>query len=293
MKAHLVDGTYELFRAFFGAPPATDRNGREVGATRGLMRSMASLLDQPGVTHVAAAFDTVIESFRNELYGGYKTGDGLPAKLTDQFPLAERALAAMGITVWGMIDFEADDAIATAAHRLAMNDAVDQVVLCSPDKDLTQCVIGDRVVVLDRMRKKQLDEAGVIEKFGVAPASIPDWLALVGDTADGYPGIPRWGAKSAATVLCHYRHLDAIPDRARDWQVKVRGSDALAENLAAQRKDAELFRTLATLRRDVPIDASLARLAWSGPKPELASVCAELDIGPGLREELERRAARA
>ncbi len=286
MKAHLVDGTYELFRAFFGAPAATDARGREIGATRGIMRSLASLLAEPGVTHVAAAFDTVIESFRNQLYAGYKTGDGLPAELTSQFPLAERAVAAMGITVWGMIDFEADDALATAAGRLVAYPEIEQVVICSPDKDLAQCVSGSRVVALDRLRKRQLDEAGVVEKFGVAPGSMPDWLALVGDSADGFPGIPRWGAKSAAAVLKRYRHLEEIPDAASAWDIKVRGADALAESLKSHRDDAVLFRTLATLRRDVPIDSSPSAIAWSGPRPELAQIAVELEMGPGLGEQL-------
>jgi 5'-3' exonuclease len=292
MRAHLVDGTYELFRAFFGAPAAT-AHGREVGATRGLMRSMAFLLEEPGVTHVAAAFDTVIESFRNDLYATYKTGEGLPAELTSQFPLAERALAAMGITVWGMMDFEADDAIATAAATLAADRSVEQVVMCSPDKDLAQCVSGTRVVQLDRLRKKLFDEPGVVEKFGVGPTSIADWLALVGDSADGYPGIPRWGAKSAAAVLARYTHIEQIPDAARAWDVKVRGADSLAESLRAHREDAALFKQLATLRRDAPIDARPAAIAWKGPTPELAGVLDDLDMGPRLGEQLAARAARS
>ncbi len=286
MDAHLIDGTYELFRAYFGAPSATVR-GREVGATRGIMRSFAALLAEPGVSHVAAAFDTVIESFRNELYGGYKTGDGLPHELTDQFALAERAIAAMGVAVWGMIEFEADDAIASAADRLAARADVDRVVICSPDKDLAQCVIGTRVVALDRMRKKWLDEGGVCEKFGVPPSSIPDWLALVGDSADGYPGIPRWGAKSAAAVLRRYRHLEAIPDAAKEWDLKVRGADALADSLRAHRAEAALFRTLATLRRDAPIDASPAAIAWKGPRPELAAVLAEVGMDEAFATQLD------
>jgi 5'-3' exonuclease len=277
MKAHLIDGTYELFRAYYGAPSALAPNGREVGATRALLRSFLSLLGEPEVTHVAAAFDTIIESFRNELYPYYKTGVGLDPALKDQFELAERATHALGITVWGMIEFEADDAIATGARRY--RDDVSQVVICSPDKDLTQCVRGAHVVSLDRMRKKLLDEQGVIEKFGVPPASIPDWLALVGDSADGYPGIPRWGAKSAAQVLSRYGHLSDIPDDAHDWDVKVRGAAALADNLRTRREEAELFRTLATLREDVPLTETLADIQWKGaPRAELEALCAEIGL---------------
>jgi 5'-3' exonuclease len=276
MLVHLVDGTYELFRAYFGAPSARAPDGREVGATRGLMRSLTSLLAQPEVTHVAAAFDTVIESFRNELFLGYKTGAGLEPDLLGQFELAERATAALGITTWGMIEFEADDAIATAAARYAADPAVERVVICSPDKDLAQCV-NDKVVLFDRMRRRELDHAGVIAKFGVEPASMPDWLALVGDTADGYPGIPRWGAKSAAAVLQHYRHLEAIPDEPARWEVKVRGAPALAESLRSQREEALLYRTLATLRSDVPLAEPLDALGWQGArKKELEALALAL-----------------
>jgi len=267
MKLHLVDGTYELFRAFFGAPSALSPEGREVGATRGLMRSMAQLLSAPEVTHIGIAFDTVIESFRNDLFDGYKTGAGIDERLFSQFPLAEEATEAMGMAVFRMVDFEADDAMASGAAQ--WGDRVDQVVLCSPDKDLAQCVSGDRVVCLDRMRKKWMNEAGVHEKFGIGPASIPDYLALVGDSADGIPGIPKWGAKSTATVLAHYHHLDAVPDEHEGWAVKVRGAKGLAENLAAQREDAELYRTLATLRRDVPFEVDLDDCRWTGPRPTL------------------------
>ena len=289
VSVHLIDGTYELFRAHFGAPPAKDAHEREVGATRGLVRSMAALLTQPDVTHVAAAFDTVIESFRNALFHGYKTGDGLPAELTLQFPLAERALAAMGIVVWGMVEFEADDALATAAHVLNGEPRVTQIRICSPDKDLAQCVVGERVVAFDRMRERVLDEAGVLEKFGVAPSSIPDWLALVGDTADGIPGIPRWGAKGAATVLRRYASIMAIPDDAADWDVPIRGAATLAQNLATARAEANLYQTLATLRRDVPLDASLEALAWRGPSAELATVLDELGMGTRVLTTLSER----
>lgn len=287
MNVHLVDGTYELFRAYFGAPPATAPDGREVGATRGLIRSMAALIAAPGVTHLGAAFDTVVESFRNRLFDGYKTGDGLPDDLHAQFPLAERALAAMGITVWGMIEFEADDALATAAHRLADRRDVETIFLCSPDKDLAQCVVGSRVVALDRMRDRVIDEDGVREKFGVSPASIPDWLALVGDSADGIPGLPRWGAKGASAVLQRYEHIEAIPDDPLRWDVKVRGAESLAATLRERRDDARLYRTLATLRHDAPIDTSLETLAWRGPRPELPALLNELGMSPRVSEQLE------
>jgi len=275
MKVHLVDGTYELFRAWFGAPEATSPDGREVGATRGFLRSMAALLDEPGITHVGCAFDRTVESFRNDLFEGYKTGEGLEAELLAQFPLAERASQALGMVTWGMVEFEADDALATAAARFETE--VEQAVICSPDKDLTQCVRGELVVTLDRRREIILDEAGVTEKFGVGPASIPDYLALVGDSADGIPGIPRWGAKSTGTVLAKYVHLDAIPDDPAEWDLPVRGAATLAENLRAYREEALLYRTLATLRRDVPIDETLDDLRWDGPDlPSLQSLCDEL-----------------
>ncbi|MBM4357236.1 MAG: flap endonuclease [Deltaproteobacteria bacterium] len=292
LRVHLLDGTYELFRAHFGAPPAKDATGREVGATRGLVRSVAALLSEPQVTHVAAAFDTVIESFRNALFAGYKSGEGLPVELTAQFPLAERALAAMGVRVWGMVEFEADDALATAARLLDADPRVAEVRLCSPDKDLAQCVRGRRVVMVDRMRERVLDEEGVIAKFGVAPGSIPDWLALVGDDADGIPGLARWGAKGAAAVLARYEHLDAIPDDAATWDAKVRGAEALAASLRDGRADALLYRTLATLRTDAPVDASLESLAWQGPRRDLPAVLEELGLGTRVFEQLERAASR-
>lgn len=281
MKIHLVDGTYELFRAFFGAPGASVA-GREVGATRQLMRSIAALLGEPDVTHVAVAFDTVIESFRNDLYPGYKTGAGIDEALHAQFPLAEEAVAAMGVVVWGMVQFEADDALAAGAVKYGAEDSVDQIVLCSPDKDLCQCVRDGRVIVRDRMRKKELDAAGVEAKFGVAPASIPDFLALTGDSADGFPGIPRWGAKSAAAVLAHYHHLEEIPDDADRWAVKVRGAASLARELASRRDEALLFKQLATLRTDVPLAESLDDLRWQGPRPSLDAFCERIAFRPVL-----------
>ncbi len=277
MNVHLVDGTYELFRAFYGSRDDKAAQDSETAATRTLLRSLLALLRSPEVTHVAVAFDTVIESFRNQLFDGYKTGDGIEPALLAQFPLAEEATAALGITVWGMHEFEADDAMATGAARFADDPRVGCVYLCSPDKDLAQCVQKERVVCLDRMRAKTMDEAGVVAKFGVPPASIPDFLALVGDTADGIPGVPRWGAKSAATVLARFGHIDAIPDRESDWQVSVRGATALAASLREHRAEARLYRTLATLRTDVPLPESLDDLAWQGARRAmLEDLCARI-----------------
>ena len=265
MRIHLIDGTYELYRAFYGSPSSRTHSGSEVGAVRGLMRSFLALLNETDVSHVAVAFDHVIESFRNRLYAGYKTGEGIDPLLFAQFGLAEDAARALGIVTWPMVEFEADDALAAAAARYAREPDVEQVLICSPDKDLAQCVTGSHVVCLDRMRRKLMDEDGVVAKFGVRPASIPDWLALVGDSADGFPGIPRWGAKSAAAVLARYQTIDAIPDDAGHWDVKVRGAVSLAENLRNGRADAALFRQLATLRLDVPLGESVEQLRWAGP----------------------------
>jgi 5'-3' exonuclease len=277
MNVHLVDGTYELFRAFYAVPSAKNSAGLEVGAVRGLSRSMLSLLREPGASHVAIAFDHVIESFRNQLFAGYKTGEGIDPDLWGQFELAERACSALGFVVWSMVEFEADDALATAALRFAQAPEVEQVLIASPDKDLAQCVLGSRVVCLDRMRKKVLDEASVIAKFGVTPAQIPDYLALVGDTADGIPGVPRWGAKSAAAVLCEYGTIDAIPDSAASWRVSVRGAAALAESLAGRRADALLYKRLATLRVDVPLSENLDDLRYRGAqRAALEALAAEL-----------------
>lgn len=275
VRIHLIDGTFELFRAFYGRKDTrTAPDGSDVNATLGILQSTFSLLREPDVTHVAAAFDTVIESFRNELFPGYKTGEGIDPDLLAQFPLAEEVLAAAGVTVWGMVEFEADDALATAAMRWM--DDVDQVVLCSPDKDLMQCVVGDRVVSWDRMRGRWFDEAAVVERFGVAPESIPDYLALVGDTADGVPGLPGWGAKSTAAVLARYGRLELIPADSEDWDVSVRGAAKLAGTLVARRSDAMLYRTLTTLRRDVPLDESLDELRWTGVEDAFDDVCGRL-----------------
>ena len=279
MKIHLVDGTYELFRSFFGAPSATGADGGEVGATRGLLSSMLALTNEKDVTHVAIAFDTIIESFRNDLFDGYKTGDGIDEDLFRQFPLAERACAALGLTVWRMKEFEADDALAAGAARYRKDPRVTQVVLCSPDKDLAQCVDGDAVVMLDRRRKTFMNFAGVVEKFGVEPKSIPDYLALVGDAADGIPGIPRWGAKSTASVLAHYKTLDAIPPNVDDWAMTVRGATALSDNLESARDDAALYRTLATLRTDVPLVEDVDALEYQGAyRDDLDDICEELRL---------------
>ncbi len=274
---HLVDGTYELFRAFFGAPSATSQDGREVGATRGLLSSLNALLRDDAVTHAGIAFDHVIESFRNDLFDGYKTGEGIEPTLWAQFPLAERAAHALGFTVWPMREFEADDALATAAARFADDPRVTRVVICSPDKDLAQCVRDDRVICFDRMRKRTLNDVGVREKFGVPPGAIPDFLALVGDSADGIPGIPRWGARSAALVLDAHGSIEAIPDDASKLVVKVRGADALLSSLASRRQDALLYKRLATLRTDVPLPESLDDLAWQGARrQELTELCQEI-----------------
>jgi 5'-3' exonuclease len=285
MKVHLVDGTYELFRSWFGAPESKSPSGQEVGATRGFLRSMAAMLRTDEVTHVGCAFDQTVESFRNDLFDGYKTGEGLEPALFDQFLLVERASRALGMVTWPMVAFEADDALAAAAAKFADAPGVEQVVICSPDKDLCQCVRGNEVVTLDRRREIVLDQDGVREKFGVWPESIPDYLALVGDAADGIPGIARWGAKSASTVLGKLLHLENISDDHERWGVKVRGGATLAHNLSEQRDDAVLYRRLATLRTDVPIDESLDDLRWTGPdRPTLEALCEEL----GERTLLDR-----
>jgi len=277
VQVHLVDGTYELFRAYFGAPSATSEDGREVGATRALIGSIHSMVRNEGATHIACAFDHVIESFRNELFGGYKTSAGVPLDLLSQFDLAERAVRALGMVVWSMVEFEADDALATGAARAALDSRVERVMICSPDKDLCQCVRGDHVILFDRLRKRAYDEAQVVEKFGVPPASIPDYLALVGDSADGIPGVPRWGARSAAAVLSRFGTIEAIPAAPRDWGVAPRGAASLSMELERHRQEARLFKTLATLRTDVPLAESVDDLEWTGaPRNELLALCAEI-----------------
>lgn len=281
MHAHLFDGTYELFRAWFGAPPA-EHGGREVGATRAFLRSLAMQLRSGKVTHGGVAFDHVIESFRNDLFVGYKTGEGIDPRLVGQFPLVEQAAAALGLTVWPMIEFEADDALATAAHHLASDPRIEQVRIVSPDKDMCQCVIGSRVVTWDRWKDIVIDEPGVVAKHGVLPVSIPDWLGLVGDDADGIPGLPGWGKTSAAKVLTVYSHIEAIPDDHTTWKVAgVRGTDRLSAALRAQRDDAMLYKKLATLRLDCPIVCDADALAWRGiDMPALTALCNEIGLAP-------------
>ena len=279
MKVHLVDGTYELFRNHFGAPPRQAPNGQEVGATLGLLRSLLMLLTSSGVTHVGVAFDHVIKSFRNNLYAGYKTGAGIDPDLLAQFPLAEKAVAALGVVVWPMVEFEADDALATATARYKRSRRVEQIVVCSPDKDLSQLVEGERIVCWDRRRDIVIHEQGVVEKFGVKPQSIPDWLGLVGDAADGFPGIPGWGAKSASTVLARFEHIESIPADPIQWKLKSISpgrAARLAESLAQHRAEAYLYRKLATLRADVPLQATLNDLKWQGAYPRLKALCREL-----------------
>ena len=276
MDVYLIDGTYELFRHYFAVPSAKDQSGRDIGAVRGVMISLLGMMDA-GKTHIGVATDHVIESFRNRLFAGYKTADGVPAELLGQFELAERAAAALGMVVWPMVEFECDDALAAAAARYADADGVEQVVICTPDKDLKQCVRGTKVVCLDRLRRTVSDEDAVRAKYGIAPTSIPDWLALVGDSADGYPGLPRWGEKSASAVLGRYVRLEAIPDDHRDWECDVRGAMALAAAIREQRADAMLYRTLATLRTDVPLAESLDDLKWRGGRRDLLqAVCEEI-----------------
>jgi len=276
MKIHLVDGTYELFRSYFGAPPKKGPDGREVGATIGLLRSLFMLVSTPGITHVACAFDHVIESFRNDLFTRYKTSAGVDARLLAQFPIAERAVAALGIVVWPMVEFEADDALATAASRFKDQSGVQQIVICSPDKDLAQAVSGVSVICWDRRRDIFLDDEGVIEKFRVRPHSIPDWLALVGDAADGLPGIPAWGAKSASAVLSRFDHLESIPEDPSQLGLPLGRASRIVESLAAHREEAFLYRRLATLRDDVPLEEELADLEWRGARAEFMEVCLEL-----------------
>ena len=285
MRLYLIDGTSELFRAYFGAPKRRVA-GKEVGAVHGIIGATLRLLAEPEVTHVAAAFDSVIESFRNELYPPYKTGEGTPEELLDQFPLAERALRACGVTVWPMYEYETDDALATAAMRWA-ND-VEQVVIMSPDKDMAQLYGHPRVVGYNVRTRQFMDAGGVVEKFGVAPESIPDYLALVGDTADGFPGLKGWGAKSASTVLAKYKHLEGIPLEASLWNVPVRGAETLAASLRSGVGDALLFRYLAYLRRDVPLPDTLADLEWQGaPRETFEALCDEFRFGT-LRDRPSR-----
>lgn len=276
MEIHLVDGTYELFRHYYALPSARDRDRREVAAVRGVLSSVLGMI-KGGATHVAVATDHVIESFRNELWAGYKTGDGIEPDLLAQFPILEEVLRASGVLVWPMVEFEADDAIAAAAIAASKNQDVTQVIICTPDKDLAQCVSGSRIVQLNRRTRVTLDEAGVIQKFGVLPESIPDYLALVGDAADGYPGLRGWGAKSSAAVLAKFLHLELIPKDCREWRVNVGSASALAETLRRDWDHALLFRRLATLRTDIPLFKDVEELRWRGPTPEFDELAATLD----------------
>jgi 5'-3' exonuclease len=290
MKVHLVDGTYELFRYHFALPSHVTEAGREVAATRGAMGTVLQLLEE-GATHVGVATDHVIESFRNDLWPGYKTSAGMPPELLGQFGLLEDGLAALGVTVFAMVEYEADDALGAAAVVAAADPVVEQVLICTPDKDLGQCVRGDRVVQLDRRKGVVYDADGVREKFGVSPESIPDYLALVGDSADGFPGLPGWGAKSAAAVLARYERLEDVPPSGADWDVNVRGGGKLAVTLREQLELALLFRRIATVETDAPTVASVAELEWRGPRPELAAMGEQLDA-PGVVERAVKLAER-
>lgn len=296
MQVYLVDGTYELFRHYHALPSAKDTDGREVAAVRGVVGSLLGML-QHGVTHLAVATDHVIESFRNDLWRGYKTSAGVQPELLAQFPLLEEAIAALGIAVWPMVEFEADDALAAGATRAAADPRVEQVLICTPDKDLAQSVRGTRIVQVNRRTRETRDEQGVIAKFGVAPASIPDYLALVGDASDGYPGLQGWGARSAAAVLARFERLEAIPSDWREWHVNVNRPSSLAATLARDRERAFLFRTLATLRTDIDVFVDVDQLQWKGPTPAFEPLAARLDAsgettGGGLRAQAKRRAAR-
>ena len=275
MKVHLVDGTYELFRYFFGVPPAMDANGRDVGAVRGVLGTVLSMIEH-GATHIGIATDHVVESFRNGLYAGYKTSEGVPRTLLAQFQVLETALLSMGAVVWPMVEFEADDALASAAAKAAREPRVDQVVICTPDKDLGQCIVETCVVQLDRRRGIVRDEAGVVEKFGVVPESIPDYLALVGDSADGYPGVSGWGPKATALTLSRYAHLEAIPKDWQAWHPSIRKARTLAATLFGAWDDALLYRTLATLRLDVPVFDTVDALRWTGPYTDFEDWCLRL-----------------
>jgi 5'-3' exonuclease len=276
LDVHLVDGTYELFRHYYALPSARDKDGREVAAVRGVLASVLGMM-KGGATHVAVATDHVIESFRNELWPGYKTSEGIEPDLWAQFQLLEQVLTSAGIVVWPMVEFEADDALAAGAVAAARDARVERVIICTPDKDLAQCVSGKRIVQLNRRTSVTIDEAGVVQKFGVLPASIPDYLALVGDSADGYPGLKGWGAKSSAAVLAKFLHLEAIPADSREWYVNVANPSALANTLSRERERALLFRTLATLRTDIDLFDNVDQLRWSGPTPEFAAIAARLD----------------
>jgi 5'-3' exonuclease len=276
LDIYLVDGTYELFRHYYALPSARDEDGKEVAAVRGVLASVLGMM-KGGATHIAVATDHVIESFRNSLWPGYKTSEGVEPELLAQFPLLEAVLMAAGIVVWPMVEFEADDALAAGAAAASQDERVDRVIICTPDKDLAQCVRGSRIVQLNRRTRVTLDEAGVVQKFGISPASIPDYLALVGDAADGYPGLKGWGAKSSAAVLAKFVHLESIPPDCREWHVNAANASALAATLCRERDRALLFRTLATLRTDIALFDDVDQLRWNGPAPGFAELGARLD----------------
>jgi 5'-3' exonuclease len=286
----LVDGTYELFRHYYALPSARDQDGREIAAVRGVLASVLGMI-RDGATHVAIATDHVIESFRNELWEGYKTGEGIDPDLLAQFPLLEETLVAAGVVVWPMVEFEADDALAAGAMAAARDARVERVIICTPDKDLAQCVRGTRVVQLNRRTRVIRDEAGVIQKFGVSPASIPDYLALVGDAADGYPGLPGWGAKSTAAVLAKFGHLESIPADWSEWKVNAANASALSQTLSRERDQALLFRTLATLRTDIALFDNVDELQWTGPTPALDNLAARFDAAITASKSPARRGA--
>ena len=292
MNVHLIDGTYELFRYFFAVPSAKDDTGQEIGAVRGVLGSVFSMIEA-GATHLGVATDHVVESFRNDLYAGYKTSEGVPPELLSQFPILEDALSAMGVKVWPMTYFEADDALASAAGKLANDRQVTQILICTPDKDLAQSVVGNRVVQVDRRREIVRDEGAIEAKFGVRPESIPDYLAVTGDSADGYPGIAGWGAKAAAAVFSRYFHLEHIPKDCRNWDPSIKRARALAESLFRSWNDAVLFRTLATLRLDAPVFESLDELKWEGPHPAFERLCERLRAAELYRRVTARALAPA
>ena len=291
MDVHLIDGTYELFRHFFAVPAATDVNGQEIGAVRGVLTSVLSMIEQ-GATHIGVATDHVVESFRNDLYLGYKTSEGVAPELLSQFPVLEQALETMGVKVWPEVYFEADDALASAAANAAKDARVRQVLICTPDKDLSQCVVGTRVVQLDRRRNILRDEAGVVAKFGVQPQSIPDYLAVVGDSADGYPGLSGWGVKAAALAFSQYPHLEDLPKDWREWHPSIKKARPLSESLFNAWDDALLFRTLATLRLDAPVFDSVEDLRWQGPRADFEETCRRIKAPDLLRRVNAARSAK-
>jgi 5'-3' exonuclease len=288
MDIYLIDGTYELFRHFFALPSAQDVNGQEVAATRGVLTSVLSMIER-GNTHLGVATDHVVESFRNNLYPGYKTSEGVAPELLSQFPILEDALESMGVKVWPMVEYEADDALASAATKAAQDESVNQIFICTPDKDLSQCVVGTRVVQLDRRKNLVRDQAGVVAKFGVPPESIPDYLAVVGDTADGFPGVAGWGAKAAALTFSKYPHLEDIPKDWRQWHPSITRARALSASLFSAWDDALLFRTLATLRSDVSVFDTLEDLRWKGPRSTFADDCRRMKSPDLLRRATSAR----